>query len=111
MVEIISTAGLTERRRHLLNIVIQEYIHTAQPVGSSNIVRQHDLGVSSATIRNDLAALEKEGLLTHPSQLMLAIAILPNKCWPQIRNCLLPSAKKFASSSNKRAAIWTSGCG
>jgi len=66
MVEIISTAGLTERRRHLLNIVIQEYIHTAQPVGSSNIVRQHDLGVSSATIRNDLAALEKEGLLTHP---------------------------------------------
>lgn len=66
MVEIISTAGLTERRRHLLNIVIQEYIHTAQPVGSSNIARQHDLGVSSATIRNDLAALEKEGLLTHP---------------------------------------------
>lgn len=58
--------GLVERRRHLLHIVIQEYIETAQPVGSNNIAKQHDLGVSSATIRNDLAALEKEGLLTHP---------------------------------------------
>jgi heat-inducible transcriptional repressor len=50
----------------LLGIVIQEYAKSAQPVGSSVIAQQYDLGVSSATIRNDLAVLEREGLLTHP---------------------------------------------
>lgn len=57
---------LAERRRRLLNIVIQEYVQTAQPVGSSTIAQNYDLGVSAATIRNDLAFLEEEGLLTHP---------------------------------------------
>jgi heat-inducible transcriptional repressor len=46
--------------------VIQEYAKSAQPVGSHVIAQHYDLGVSSATIRNDLAALEREGLLTHP---------------------------------------------
>ena len=41
-------------------------MQTAQPVGSAGIVSQYDLGVSPATIRNDLAALERMGLLTHP---------------------------------------------
>lgn len=58
--------NLTPRQAKLLGIVIQEYVKSAQPVGSSAIVQQHDLGVSSATIRNDLATLEREGLLTHP---------------------------------------------
>lgn len=54
------------RRRELLSIVIQEYVRTAQPVSSKSIAARYTLGVSSATIRNDLAALEDEGLLTHP---------------------------------------------
>ncbi len=54
------------RRRRVLSIVIQEYTQTAQPVGGATIAKKYALGVSSATIRNDLAALEKEGLLTHP---------------------------------------------
>lgn len=57
---------LAERRRRILNIVIQEYVQTAQPVGSKTIAQNYDLGVSAATIRNDLAYLEEEGLLTHP---------------------------------------------
>ncbi|MCC9077043.1 heat-inducible transcriptional repressor HrcA [Litorilinea aerophila] len=57
---------LTERQRELLRIVVQEYCRSAQPVGSNTIAQNYDLGVSSATIRNDLAALEREGLLTHP---------------------------------------------
>lgn len=57
---------LAERRRRILNIVIQEFVKTAQPVGSNAIVQNYDLGVSAATIRNDLAFLEEEGLLTHP---------------------------------------------
>ncbi len=57
---------LSQRRKQLLRIVIQEYIDTVQPVGSQSIAQKYDLGVSAATIRNDLAALEKAGLLTHP---------------------------------------------
>jgi heat-inducible transcriptional repressor len=57
---------LTPRQAKLLGIVIQEYAESAQPVGSGVIAQQYDLGVSSATIRNDLAVLEREGLLTHP---------------------------------------------
>ena len=58
--------ALTERQQRVLGIVVQEYVETAQPVGSSTIVNQHELSVSPATIRNDLAALERLGLLTHP---------------------------------------------
>jgi len=61
-----ATNELAERRRRILNIVIQEYVQTAQPVGSGTIAQNYDLGVSPATIRNDLAFLEEEGLLTHP---------------------------------------------
>jgi heat-inducible transcriptional repressor len=56
---------MTERRQMLLALVVKEYIRKAQPVGSESLARM-DLGVSSATIRNELAALEEEGYLTHP---------------------------------------------
>ena len=58
--------SITPRQAKLLRIVVQEYVQSAQPVGSSTIAQHYDLGVSTATIRNDLAALEREGLLTHP---------------------------------------------
>jgi heat-inducible transcriptional repressor len=57
---------LSERCRQILRIVIQEYVNTAQPVSSKTIAENYQLGVSSATIRNDLAVLEQAGLLTHP---------------------------------------------
>lgn len=57
---------LTERRQQILKIVIQEYTRTAQPISSKEIAEKHGLGFSSSTIRNDLAALEKQDLLTHP---------------------------------------------
>jgi heat-inducible transcriptional repressor len=61
-----SAENLTERQQRLLRIVVQEYVQSAQPVGSNSIAANYQLGVSSATIRNDLALLEREGLLTHP---------------------------------------------
>jgi len=57
---------LGERQRDLLRAVIREYIATAQPVASAALVRQYHLDVSSATVRNELAALEELGLLMHP---------------------------------------------
>lgn len=56
---------MTERRQMLLALAIKEYIKKAQPVGSEALAKM-DLGISSATIRNELAALEEEGYLTHP---------------------------------------------
>ena len=54
---------LDERKKKILEIVIEEYSATAEPVGSLKLSK--DLGVSSATIRNEMAALEKLGLLEH----------------------------------------------
>lgn len=57
---------LTDRRKRVLEIVVREYIATAAPVGSVTIANDYALGVSPATIRNEMAALEAEGYLTHP---------------------------------------------
>lgn len=58
-------AEMTERRQLVLKLVIQEYIETPEPVGSEALVRKYGLRVSSATIRNEMAALEELGYLTH----------------------------------------------
>jgi heat-inducible transcriptional repressor len=54
------------RSQAILRAVIEEYVTTAQPVGSQALVERYGLGVSSATVRNILADLESAGLLTHP---------------------------------------------
>ncbi len=54
------------RSQAILRAVIEEYISSAQPVGSQALVERYGLGVSSATVRNILAELELAGLLTHP---------------------------------------------
>ncbi len=54
------------RSQAILRAVIEEYVSTALPVGSSALVERYRLGVSSATVRSVLAELEMEGLLTHP---------------------------------------------
>jgi heat-inducible transcriptional repressor len=57
---------LTDRRKQLLQYIVEEYVQTAQPVGSRTLVDKYQLPLSSATIRNDMAALEDEGLITQP---------------------------------------------
>jgi heat-inducible transcriptional repressor len=57
---------LDPRARQVLGAVIREYITTAEPVASAQLVRGYKLDVSPATVRNELAALEQAGLLTHP---------------------------------------------
>ena len=57
---------MTERRKLILKLVIQEFIESpAKPVASETLQRKYRLDFSSATIRNELAALEDQGLLTH----------------------------------------------
>ena len=57
---------LDYRKRRILQALIDEYINTAEPVGSRSIARKHELGLSSATIRNEMADLEEMGLLAQP---------------------------------------------
>ncbi|MDR1996959.1 MAG: hypothetical protein LBQ83_01350 [Candidatus Margulisbacteria bacterium] len=58
---------LTARQRKILALVVKEYIDTAVPIGSAAICQKYlDGECSPATIRNELAALEEQGFLTHP---------------------------------------------
>ena len=53
--------GLDDRKKRILQAVVQDYISSAEPVGSRTLARKYDLGVSSATIRNEMADLEMLG--------------------------------------------------
>lgn len=57
---------LSERERHILQLVVQHFIDTAGPVGSRSLARQFDIGLSPASIRNTMADLEDMGYLDHP---------------------------------------------
>ena len=54
------------RRMQILRAVVEDYIRQQEPIGSGALAAKHHLGVSPATIRNDMAALEDEGYLTQP---------------------------------------------
>jgi heat-inducible transcriptional repressor len=55
-----------ERRLAVLRAIVEDYVTTQEPVGSRALVERHSLGVSPATIRNDMAALEEAGLIAQP---------------------------------------------
>ncbi len=57
---------LDERKAAILRAIVEEYIGTAQPVGSQTIAQTRELGVSAATVRNEMSALERDGYITHP---------------------------------------------
>ncbi len=57
---------LDDRKRRILRAIIDDYIDTAEPIGSRTIARKHELGLSSATIRNEMADLEEMGYLEQP---------------------------------------------
>ena len=57
---------LDDRKLAVLRAIVEDFVQTNEPVGSKMVAERHVLGVSSATIRNDMAALEDEGLITQP---------------------------------------------
>ena len=60
------TPALSERQKAILAHVVEEYVATGLPVGSKTLIERSGMGVSSSTVRNELAVLEEQGLLTHP---------------------------------------------
>ena len=57
---------MDERKERILRAIIQDYIKTAEPVGSRTIAKNYDLGISPATVRNEMADLEDLGFLEQP---------------------------------------------
>jgi len=58
--------GLDDRKLDVLRAIIEDYVATQEPVGSKSLVERHSLGVSPATVRNDMAVLEEEGFIRQP---------------------------------------------
>ena len=54
------------RKLEVLRAIVEDYVATEEPVGSKSLAERHALGVSPATIRNDMALLEEEGFITQP---------------------------------------------
>lgn len=57
---------LDDRKLAVLRAIVEDYVSTNEPVGSKAIVERHSLGVSPATIRNDMAVLEEQGYIAQP---------------------------------------------
>lgn len=57
---------LDERKRRILEAIIDDYINTGEPVGSRTIAKKYIFGISSATIRNEMSDLEEMGYLEQP---------------------------------------------
>jgi heat-inducible transcriptional repressor len=57
---------LDDRKSAILRAIVEEYVGSAQPVGSQTIAQTRDLGVSAATVRNEMGTLEREGYITQP---------------------------------------------
>ncbi len=58
--------ALDERKLDVLRAIVEDYVATQEPVGSRALVERHALGVSPATVRNDMAVLEEEGYIRQP---------------------------------------------
>ena len=59
-------ASADERRFDVLRAIVADFVSTKEPIGSKSLVERHNLGVSSATVRNDMAVLEAEGYIAQP---------------------------------------------
>lgn len=57
---------LSERKLRILQAIVGDFIYSAEPVGSRTLSKKYDMGVSPATIRNEMSDLEEMGFLTHP---------------------------------------------
>jgi heat-inducible transcriptional repressor len=58
--------SLDDRKLEVLRAIVEDYVETQEPVGSKSLVERHALGVSPATVRNDMAVLEEEGYIRQP---------------------------------------------
>ena len=63
---VVSKMALSDRKLKILEAIITDYIETAEPIGSRTIAKKYDLGISPATVRNEMSDLEEMGLIEQP---------------------------------------------
>ncbi|MBQ1357089.1 MAG: heat-inducible transcription repressor HrcA [Aeriscardovia sp.] len=92
-----------DRQALVLKIVVEKYIRTHEPVASGSVVREFPVPISSATIRNDMAALEREGYLVepHPS----AGRVPTDKAYRSFVDSLAPSCAPPSQSSALKSIL------
>ena len=92
---------LSERKLKILQAIISDYVRSAEPVGSRTLSKKYDLGISPATIRNEMADLEEMGYLTHPHT--SAGRVPSDKAYRLYVNALMENRDcRAASMSSKR---------
>ena len=97
--------SISERKKRILAAVVDEYIRTAEPVGSKHLAENAGLGCSSATIRNELAELVALGYLEQPhtsagrvpTPMGYRLYVNELMSMPNSRNWTIPSAASAAS--------------
>jgi len=92
---------LDERKAAILRAVVEEYIETAQPVGSAHVAQRSALAVSSATVRNEMGVLERDGYLIQPHT--SAGRIPTDKGYRFFVDSLAPGALRPAQSQQVRS--------
>lgn len=90
---------ISQRQAALLQAIVQEYIQTARPVGSKTLVNEYGFDVSTATIRNEMAALEEAGLIAQPHT---SAGRIPTEKGYQFYIQHFLSAKKLAAAKRKQ---------
>lgn len=96
---------LTDRQINILKTIIEEYIETAEPVGSETLDKKYNLGISPATIRNEMVRLTKKGFL---KQLYTSAGRTPTSLALKfyVRNLLKPKELSVADEVTVKQKIW-----
>jgi heat-inducible transcriptional repressor len=107
---------LSSRQEFFLGLIVREYVHGAQPVGSRTLVERFSLEFSPATVRNEMAALTEAGMLRQPHTSAGRVPTEDGYRYFVQRltaDADLPSADKrmISISFIRRKAMWISGCG
>ena len=97
---------MQNRQLEILRAIVEEYVATDEPVGSKAISKRHGLGVSPATIRNDMAQLEEAGLITQPHT---SAGRIPTNKGYRVFVDKLASIKPLSNSERKAIEIFMEG--
>lgn len=96
---------LSERQLHILKALIEEYIDTAEPVASETLDKKYNLGVSPATIRNDMVVLTKAGLLKQPHTSAGRVPT-PIALHLYVEKLMRPKELSVADEASVKQSIW-----
>lgn len=98
-------ADLTQRQIKILKCIVEEFIETAAPVGSENLERKFNLGISSATIRNEMSSLTQLGYLKK-SHLSAGRGPTSMGLKYYVRNLMTPKALSVTEEIGAKEKVW-----